>query len=120
MTIDRAALAAVLAENFAGEWDIFKETATCFLDSLKENIKTFKLAFATQDVEAMVRISHRIKGEASLFHKPSVHLKFGEIEANARKGMMPSRLTFDEAEKDLFALDTELREVLSGQFNQSA
>ncbi len=120
MTIDRAAFEAMIAENFAGEWDIFRETAVCFLDALEGNIKEFRQAFSTQDPEAMVRTSHRIKGEASLFHRPVVHGYFKEIEANARKGVLPSQQAFDEAEQGIRGLGQELRLVLTEEEKRSA
>jgi HPt (histidine-containing phosphotransfer) domain-containing protein len=120
MTIDRGALDAVIAENFGGAWDIFRDTATCFLDGLDENMRNFRRAFSAQDSESMVQISHRIKGEASLFHIPSVHSYFKEIEANARKGLLPTSQAFDEAEQSLTALGGELRMILAEQVNRSA
>lgn len=115
MTIDQAALDTVITENFAGDWDIFSETARCFLESLEENITALKAASAAGSVEEMVKSSHRLKGETSLFHDPVVHGYFKDMEAEARKGALPSKQALDHAEQGVRGLADELRTILASR-----
>lgn len=115
MKIDQAALETIITENFAGDWSIFIETARCFLETLDENIKAVSAASAAGNVDEMVKSSHRLKGETSLFHIPAVHEIFKEMEAEARKGTLPSKQTVEDAERSVRGLADELRAILASR-----
>lgn len=112
MTIDEAALANVIDEGFAGDWDIFNDTAVSFLETIDENLMSIQKAFAAQDLDATMRSSHRLKGETSLFHDKRASFLFKEIEEITRGGSLPPSDLVVEAERLARDLAEELEVIL--------
>lgn len=111
-SIDRKALDRVIQANFAGDWGIFKATAECFLEALPDGWKQVEVALAAKDLDAIVKTSHRLKGEAALFHELAAANALKEIETAARQKQQPSLESVDKARLELNKLAEELRSVL--------
>jgi len=120
MTIDEAALAAVIEDGFAGDWDIFHDTAVSFLETVEENLKSVREVFAKQDLDGTMRAAHRLKGETSLFHNKSASQIFKKIEEDARKGQLPTADLVSEAEGLTRVLAAELKVILERRIGAAA
>jgi chemotaxis protein histidine kinase CheA len=97
MAYDPKTLADLLENGFAGDWEIFEATASAFLESLEENLISFKAAHDERNLDGTMRWAHRLKGETSLFKAAAVSQIFRTIEHDSRAGSHPPTPLVEEA-----------------------